>query len=98
MNTYGPAFNESLDGKRLRNQFKEIFNLMSDGKWRTLAEIEQITGYPQASASADLRHMRKAAFGGHRVDKQRRDTPGHGTWEYRVTPSIWEGNQKAIGL
>lgn len=45
---------------------------MKDGKARTLKEIEDITGDPQSSISAQLRNLRKASFGSHVVTKQRR--------------------------
>jgi uncharacterized protein YueI len=56
---------------------------MQDGEWRTLAEIETITGDPQASISAQLRHLRKKRFGYHTVNKQRRACY-LGTFEYQL--------------
>ena len=85
-NTYGPAYEESRDGKRIEKQHEVIKRYMlSHGSWKTLSEIEQRLGYPQASISAQLRHLRKARFGGYRVEKRRRDDGG--TWEYRVKMS-----------
>ena len=81
-NTYGPAYNESIDGKRIARQMDIIRDYMMDSGWRTLAEIEKATGQPQASISAQLRHLRHARFGGHIVDKQRRGDSG--LWEYMV--------------
>jgi hypothetical protein len=56
--------------------------------WRTLAEIARATRYPEASVSAQLRHLRKSRFGGYRVRKRLRRGERefqHGpTWEYRV--------------
>lgn len=69
---------------RLRGQILRIFNLMKDGKWRTLEEIEFATRDPQASISAQLRHLRKKRFGGHTVE---REHLGHGLYRYKVTPS-----------
>ncbi len=71
-----------LDCDRLCGQLKRIYELMIDGKWRSLAEIEEQTGEPQASISAQLRHLRKARFGAHFVEKRRRGVSG--TWEYSV--------------
>lgn len=79
----GAAYDHEIDSPRLIGQHAEILALMLDGRWRTLAEIESATGYPQASISAQLRHLRKPRFGGYEVDKRRRTTDG-GTWEYRV--------------
>lgn len=73
------------DTKRLTGQIERIYNLMADGKWRTLGEIEAVTGDPQASVSAQLRHLRKPRFGSHNVERQRR---GAGTWEYRIKVEV----------
>ena len=80
----GPV-DANIDFDRLQGQTRKIFNLMSDGIFRTLAEIEAITGYPQASISCQLRHCRKLRFGGHTVNKRRRHED-KGTWEYQLIP------------
>lgn len=80
----GPAYEPKHDHARLTGQIEKIFNLMKDGKWRTLGEIEAATHEPAASISAQLRHLRKARFGAHTVDKRRRGEPGRGLWEYRL--------------
>jgi len=59
---------------------------MASGTWRTLSEIETITGDPQASISAQLRHLRKARFGSYRIEKQRRGDETSGLFEYRLLP------------
>jgi hypothetical protein len=80
----GPPDN-AQDFDRLCGQLRDIYNLMSDHRWRTLQEIEDITGHPQASISAQLRHLRKHRFGGHQIDKQRRvERWGAAKWEYRM--------------
>ena len=80
--TYGPDYNCEIDGSKIERQHETIRDYMWDGTWRTLSEIESATGYPQASVSAQLRHLRKPAFGAHTVEKRRR--AGAGTWEYRI--------------
>lgn len=85
----GSDYTPKLDDARLGKQMLEIFSLMKDGNWRTLGDIERATGYPQASISAQLRHMRKAKFGGHKVDKHRKDGPASGLWEYKVEAKSW---------
>ncbi len=80
----GPVYVPGLDKSRLNAQMARIFDLMRDGVWRTLAEIEAATGDPPASVSAQLRHLRKSRFGGHTVDKKRRGEASRGLWEYRV--------------
>ncbi len=80
----GPAYVPALDYKRLSGQILRIFNLMKDGKWRTLREIEWATNDPQASISAQLRHLKKLRFGNHNVPKRRRGDPNRGIWEYKL--------------
>lgn len=79
----GPPDN-ARDFDRLSDQYDKIFGLMKDGEWRSLAEIEYQTSYPQASISAQLRHMRKLRFGGHTVEKRRRQDGN--VWEYKLIP------------
>ena len=87
MTTFGPAYDAALDRERLQRQTQRIRDCMllaSDAnRWKTLREIEELTGYPQASISAQLRHLRKPAFGGYIVRKRRRDRAG--LWEYIVS-------------
>jgi len=71
------------DHDRLNEQHVRIKNTMKDQVWRTLYEIHELTGYPEASISAQLRHMRKLGFGGHEVNKRHRG-PGRGLWEYQL--------------
>jgi hypothetical protein len=72
------------DLARLTGQICRVFDCMADGAWRTLDEIAQATGDPQASVSAQLRHLRKPRFGQHRVEKRARGERSHGLFEYRV--------------
>lgn len=82
MSTYGPAFDEKLDGERINKQQANIRVFMLNANWMTLEEIEQALNYPQASISAQLRHLRKIRFGSYLVDKRRRGA----AWEYHVSP------------
>ena len=59
---------------RLQSQFDHVYEIMSDGKWRSLARLEELTGYPQASISAHLRSFRKVRFGGWNVERRLRPT------------------------
>ncbi len=53
--------------------------------WMTLRELAELTGYGEASISAQLRHLRKAQFGGYLVAKRRRGpAKSDGIWEYRI--------------
>lgn len=81
---YGPAYDDWIDGARLRRQHEHIREwMLAHGGWRTLAEIREALGYSDSSISAQLRHLRKPRFGCYRVEKRRRN--GKGTWEYRVS-------------
>lgn len=86
----GPLFDWAIDHSRLERQMDKIRIHMLAAGWRSLGEIEQATGYPQASISAQLRHLKKAQFGGHRLEKRRRQDRG-GTWEYRLTKGDDDG-------
>lgn len=82
----GPEYVQALDQSRLAKQHERIRDLMRDGVWRSLGEIAECTGYPEASISAQLRHLRKPRFGSWRVEKRRRGEQPRGLYEYRVTP------------
>ena len=86
--TFGPTFSPVFDGKRLNEQMSRIFNLMSDGCWRTFSEIHASTGDPEASISANLRHFRKEKFGAHTVYKKRRGDTGLYEYQLIVNRSI----------
>lgn len=77
----GPEYIPSRDHERLSSQFRRIFNLMSDGQWRTLQDITDATEDPQSSVSAQLRHMRKVRFGAHTVNRRHM---GDGLFEYQL--------------
>lgn len=77
----GSDYVPGRDNVRLGNQLQRIYDLMKDGHWRTLAEIEKETGDPQASISAQLRHLKKERFGGHKIKKE---YLGSGLFKYRV--------------
>jgi hypothetical protein len=68
----GELFQPALDGLRLNDQHETVKRLMADGRWRTLPEIHDITGFGEASISARLRDFRKLRFGEHTVNRRRR--------------------------
>ena len=76
----GPDLQEH-DHVRLRPQTQRVFDLMKDGQWRSLDEIATAASAPHASASAQLRHLRKARFGGHSVSRRHL---GGGLYLYRL--------------
>ena len=81
----GSDYVRELDQKRLTGQLARVFAFMSRQGWWTLSEIEKATGDPQASISAQLRHLRKYKWGAHEVDKRRRGELNQGLFEYRLT-------------
>ena len=78
------TFTEAQDGKRIARQREMVLKVMLPGDWRTLSQIEMLTGYPQASISARLRDFRKKEYGGYIVERER-VPEAHGLWRYRVT-------------
>lgn len=94
LSTYGPAYSPVLDGERIQKQHEVIRDCVLYGGWWTLNELSKKLGYPEASISAQLRHLRKPAFGEYRVEKRRRE--GAGTWEYRALPPAQMGQMKLL--
>lgn len=82
----GPAYDPEFDHERLTGQLRRIYQLMRDGEWRTMREINAATGDPEASISAQLRHLRKERFGSHTVERRSRGDRACGLWEYRLDP------------
>jgi hypothetical protein len=92
-----PSWRRLYDRDSTRTQLEFVRDVMQSaaecGAWLTLTELSRITGYGEASISAQLRHLRKQAFGGFRVEKRRRDSEETdartkvsppGKWEYRI--------------
>jgi len=80
----GSDYDPALDQARLTGQLRRVYDVMADGQWRTLRELEVATGDPTTSISAQLRHLRKRRFGAHVVEKRRRGEAKRGLWEYRL--------------
>ena len=66
----GSDYVPSRDNDRLSGQLLRVWDCMKDEQWRTLREISNITGDPEASISAQLRHLRKPRFGSYDVEKE----------------------------
>lgn len=77
----GSDYIPKRDDQRLTKQHLIIFDLMKDGKFRTLRDIEMLTRQPQASISAQLRHLRKPRFGSHTINKR---YISNGLYEYQL--------------
>jgi hypothetical protein len=80
----GSDYESKFDEARLTGQLKKIVACMKDGNWRTLGEIETITLAPQSSISAQLRHLRKPAFGSNTLNKRARGNRKSGLFEYQL--------------
>jgi hypothetical protein len=80
----GSDYDPEFDDERLTGQCLRVFNAMRDARWRTLHEISLLTGDPEASISAQLRHFRKPRFGSHTVNKRSRGDRESGLFEYQL--------------
>lgn len=77
----GADYVPSRDNLRLGSQLQRVFALVADSKWRSLQEMSDLTGDPQASISAQLRHLRKPRFGSWNVERK---YMGDGLYLYRL--------------
>lgn len=83
----GDVYDPKRDDVRLGRQLWDIWEIMRHGRsrWWTLHELQVATGHPQASISAQLRHLRKDRFGNHEILKRRRMNGNE--WEYLLIPN-----------
>ena len=77
----GADYVPTRDDKRLTGQLLRVWDAVRDGRWKTLRQISEATGDPEASISAQLRHLRKERFGAHVVERRH---VGNGLYEYRL--------------
>lgn len=94
--TFGPEYQRKFDGHRLNTQMQRVRDLMIQAsardRWLTLEEIRALLEdawccrFPEASISAQLRHLKKPAFGAYRLEKRRRASSRFGLFEYRLLP------------
>lgn len=77
----GETFDRARDLSRLNAQARDVYEYMAHGQWRTLADIAQNTGHPEASVSARLRDLRKPTLGGFTVERR---YIAKGLYQYRV--------------
>ena len=88
----GPEYDPERDYTRLKNQIGRVFKIMKDRKWRTLNNISEATSLhtshgnpdPEASVSAQLRHLRKKRFGSHTINRKH---ILNGLFEYQLIPN-----------
>ena len=68
------------DTERICTQLQAVRRLMSDGLWRTIAEVAQVCGCSEPGASARLRELRRFPY--HLIVNRRRAGPG--LYQYQV--------------
>lgn len=78
----GSDYTPEKDDERLGNQIDRVKWACRSGVPMSLADIAKRTGDPEASISAQLRHLRKDKHGAHTVDKM---YISHGLYLYQVT-------------
>jgi hypothetical protein len=77
----GSTYRPARDHARLKGQLAKVSDLMCDGEWRTLRQIQNVVGGSEAAVSARLRDLRKPKYGGHEVLRQ---NVGAGLFRYRL--------------
>jgi len=80
----GETYVAERDYERLSGQLKAVFDLMQDGRWRTLGEIRKTVEGSEAAISARLRDLRKRKYGAHEVQREHIE---RGLYRYRMVPS-----------
>ena len=86
----GKTFDPEKDEVRLAGVLSAVHDIVKDGKWRTLFQLQNALSAKgiqatEAGVSARLRDLRKPQFGGHTVQRERvRNAPG--LWRYRLAP------------
>lgn len=77
-------------------QLRDVFSVMRDGEWHTLADIAATAGVPEPSASARLRELRLTEHGAWHLESRRSDDDRFG---YRlVEATATEPAQLDLGL
>lgn len=80
----GQTYDPDQDHGRLKAQLHRVKTLMLDGTRRTLRQIADATGDPEASVSARLRDLRRLEHGAYVVQRER--VPGaRGLFTYQIT-------------
>tara|TARA_R110000851_G_scaffold829_3_gene2807 strand:+ start:391 stop:708 length:318 start_codon:yes stop_codon:yes gene_type:complete len=78
----GVHYDEGKDKERLTRQMEGVYDCISSGEWKTVAEISLSTGFQQPSISAQLRNLRKEKFGG--LDVEGRYRAATRIFEYKL--------------
>ena len=88
---HGSDYVPKEDQTRLTGQIMRLYDLLKEGNWLTLSEMENELNkrhpnhrHPQASLSAQIRNLRRVEFGSHVIIKQTRGDRSRGLFEYRL--------------
>jgi hypothetical protein len=94
LHNVGPSHGEKRRRRGRRTQRQILRDVMLSAAecatWLTLRELSCLTRFGEASISAQLRHLRKPAYGAFLVEKRVREAaPGRpeqtgAVWEYRM--------------
>ena len=79
-----PSCQTEQDFVRLANQLGRVYDLMKDGKWYTIAEVNRHAGGTESCTSAHMRSLRKSKYGAHEVERR---YEGNGLYRYRLIPN-----------
>jgi hypothetical protein len=74
-------------------QLEQVHKALQGGAWLTLPELNELTGAPVSSISAQIRHLRKAEHGSYEIEKRRRGESRRGLFEYRLIEPQGAGMQ-----
>jgi hypothetical protein len=81
----GLSYSPDLDKRRLSSLLDAVRELMSDGAWRTAAEIKAVIGRGSESGiGARIRDLRKDKFGAYAIERRRRGDSNLGLFEFRM--------------
>ena len=89
----GSDYIPARDDVRLKGQIERVFKALQSGEKRTLGQISAITGDPESSVSAQLRHLRKPQHGGYRIEKE---FVSNGLYLYWMLPPLTTGQQELL--
>lgn len=81
----GATYEPTQDKDRLSNALGRVYELLRDGRWRTLREIACYANCSESGASARIRDLRKEKF---KADYPNKDIEAKrvegGVWVYRM--------------
>lgn len=76
-------------------QMVRVLNALKRATWLTLVELNNLTGDPVPSVSAQIRHLRKPEHGSHLIVKRRRGRSESGLFEYHLVIPHGEQPERA---